>query len=147
MQITEFVEETARIEKYFGKELEKFQREIWYNEFRNTSLARYRQIIIQVFRECKFMPKLADLVDIEKELPYTKTENIQSEKVECQKCDSLGYILYKKIVDNGINKLEYEFVARCDCENGLENAYDGTTISDIKNRSKYYIPTAQQIGL
>ena len=40
MQISEFIEETSKIEKYFGKdkELDEYQREIWYNELKNIDL-------------------------------------------------------------------------------------------------------------
>lgn len=61
MQISEFIEETSKIEQYFVKELDDYQREIWYNELKDIDLNRYRQIIRQVFRKCKFMPKLADM--------------------------------------------------------------------------------------
>ena len=70
MEIVEFIEETGRIEKYFEKELDKSQRDIWYQELKNLQIERYRQIINQVFRKCKFMPKLADIISIHEELPY-----------------------------------------------------------------------------
>ena len=40
MQISEFIEETSKIEQYFGKELDDYQREIWYNELKNIDLNR-----------------------------------------------------------------------------------------------------------
>lgn len=147
MEVAEFIEETSRIEKYYEKELDKFQRDIWYQELKNQPVNRYRQIINQIFRKCKFMPKLADIISIDEELPYTQINKEVTEKVKCNKCKGLGLIFYKKIINNGSKKLKYEFVARCDCKNGLEYAYDGTTISDSRYRSKFYVPTAQQLGL
>lgn len=76
MEIAEFIEETARIEKFYEKELEKFQRDIWYQELKNLPINRYRQIVNNTFRKCKFMPKLADIISIQEELPYrTKCNN------------------------------------------------------------------------
>lgn len=146
MEIAEFIEETSRIEKYYEKELDKFQRDIWYQELKNKPINRYRQIVNETFRKCKFMPKLADIMAISEELPY-QTIKKEIQKVECNKCKGEGLIFYKKLVDNGKNKIEYEYVARCECQNGLEYAYDGTIISDSKHRSKFYVPTAQQIGI
>lgn len=143
MEIVEFIEETGRIEKFFEKELTKFQRDEWYKELKSMSLSRYRQVASQSFRKSKFMPKLADIMAISEELPY-QTIKKEIQKVECSKCKGEGLIFYKKLVDNGKNKIEYEYVACCDCQNGLEYAYDGTTIRD---RSKFYVPTAQQIGI
>lgn len=146
MEVAEFIEETSKIEKYYEKELDKFQRDIWYQELKNHSISRYRQIVNQIFRKCKFMPKLADIISINDELPY-QTNKKEVQKVDCGKCKGLGLMFYKKLIDNGSNKLEYEYVARCECQNGLEYAYDGTIISDVKHRSKFYVPTAQQLGL
>lgn len=70
MEIAEFVEETARIENFFEKELTKFQREEWFKELKNMPVTRYRQIINNAFRKCKFMPKLADIISIQEGLPY-----------------------------------------------------------------------------
>lgn len=74
MEIKEFIEETGKIEKYYGKELEKFQRDIWYREFAKLDVSRYRKIVMEVFRKCKFMPRLADLIEINQNLPY-RTES------------------------------------------------------------------------
>lgn len=147
MEVAEFIEETSRIEKYYEKELDKFQRDIWYQELKNQPINRYRQIINQIFRKCKFMPKLADIISIDEELPYLKKNKEVIQKVECNVCQGLGLIFYKKNIENGDKKIKYDFVARCNCKNGLEYTYDGTTISDSKHRSKFYIPTAQQLGL
>lgn len=147
MQTSEFIEETSKIEKFYEKELDDFQRTIWFQQLKNLSVQRYRQIIKQVFNKCKFMPKLADIVSINEELPYSTIKENLVEKVECDKCNGLGLIFYKKYIDNGGKRLEYEYVARCDCQNGLHHAYDGTKINDKEHRSKYYIASAQQIGL
>lgn len=147
MEIKEFIEETSAIEKYYGKELEKLQRDIWYRELKQLNVARYRQVVREIFRQCKFMPKLADVIEINKDLSYTTITKQEEEREECTKCNKRGFILYKKEIDNGKNKLIYEYIARCDCKNGLKYAYDGTKIVDTEHRSKYYVATAKQIGL
>ena len=98
MQISEFIEETSKIEKFYEKELDLFQRDIWFQELKNITIQRYRQIIKQVFNKCKFMPKLADIVSINEELPYVKTNKESTQKVECNRCHGLGLIFYKKIL-------------------------------------------------
>ncbi len=146
MEVAEFIEETNRIEKFYEKELDKFQRDEWYKNLKNIPLERYRQIINNIFRKCKFMPKLADIIEMQEELPF-QNNSIQKEKVECDKCKGLGLIFYTKQIRDGGKVMDYEFVARCDCKNGEEHAYDGTKIDDVQHRSKYYIPLISQLGL
>lgn len=147
MEISEFIEETARIEKFYEKELTEFQQKEWYRELKTIPLNRYRQIIMQVYRECKFMPKLADIVSINAELPYGQKKEEVTEKVDCNNCNGTGILFYTKLFDNGNKKIPYQYVARCDCKNGLEFAYDGTQISDTQHRSEFHVPTVTQINL
>lgn len=83
MTNTEFVEETNNLEKFFDKELKDFERVIWFKELKNIDVARYRQVIKEAYRQCKFMPKLADIIKINNELPKAK---IQKEEIT-EKCD------------------------------------------------------------
>lgn len=146
MEIKDFIEETQNIEQYYGKELDKFQRDIWYRELGKINIERYRQITRQVYRQCKFMPKLADILEIQKELPYMQKQEPNTVKVECKKCNSKGFILYNKNVKNGEGKIIYECFARCDCDNGKRYAYDGTKVSNAEHRSKFYVATMSQLG-
>ena len=143
MEVTEFIQETGRIESFFEKELTKFQRDEWYQELKSMPINRYRQIVKQTFRECKFMPKLADIVSINNELPYSGNNSNERERVECKACKGEGVIKYFKDIEGK----PYEYFARCTCQNGLDFTYDGTTISDIKHRSKFYVPLITQLGL
>ena len=143
MQINEFVEATHDIEQFYDKELKEFERKQWYEELKNMNTQRYRQIIREVYKKCKFMPKLADIISLNEELSYSVKPQQRIEKVQCDKCNSTGVIFYKKRIEGR----DYEYVARCECQNGLEFAYDGTKISDTKNRSYYYVPTLAQLNL
>ena len=143
MEIKEFVEETQDLEEFFSKDLKEFERKIWYEELKNMPLHRYRQLIHEACKKCKYMPKLADIILLNNELSYSTKEKKQIEHEDCKKCNGVGVIFYKKIIDG----FEYDFVARCDCNNGQNYAYDGRKVSDPKNRSNYYIPTLEQINL
>lgn len=146
MTTAEFVEETSRLEKYYEKELDEFQRKIWNEELGNIPVQRYRQIIKEAYRTCKFMPKLSDLIEINKQMGY-HTENKQiTESVECEKCGGKGFVIYIKEVDNGGSKIPYEYIARCNCKNGDNFIYNGSNIDDSEHRSNYYVPTINELG-
>jgi hypothetical protein len=81
------------------------------------------------------MPKLADILSINDNLPYTQNINKQRQIIECNKCRGLGVILYTKKVKDGGRDLYYTYAARCECQNGLEFTYDGTKISDTNERT------------
>lgn len=147
MKVDEFIEETSNIEKYYGKELEDYQRKIWYQELQNLSIARYRQIIRELYRKCKFMPKLADILEIHTNLSYERQVEQNTEKVECEKCKGLGFVLYTKMFDNGIDKIPYQYIARCTCKNGENYIYDGRNVQDKRFRTNYYIPSVAEIGI
>jgi len=147
MQIAEFVEATSQIEKFFDKDLTDFQRENWYQELKYIDIERYRQIVKQVFRKCKFMPKLADIIEIQEELPYQQKNKKEKQKIDCQKCKGDGVIFYKKIITDGNRKIEYTYVARCTCQNAEDFKYNGTKLNDTKNRSNYYIPSVEELGI
>ena len=147
MQIAEFIQETSKIEKFYNKPMEQYEKDIWYQELKNIPVNRYAQVIRRAFNECKFMPKLADIVAINRELPYNTNNKAIKEKVFCYKCHGDGVIKYFKSVDNGDRTYIYEYFARCICQNGNDFNYDGTKISDEKHRSKFYIPSIAQLNL
>lgn len=146
MQIAEFIEETNRLEKFYEKELDEFQRGIWFQSLKSLSVQRYRQVINQGFNKCKFMPKLADIISLNQELPYN-TEKKQIEKVSCERCNGLGLIFYWKHIEDGERVIKYQYATRCNCKNGLNYLYDGTKISDEEYKSKYCIALADEIAL
>lgn len=140
MQINEFIDETSDIEKYYAKELDEFQRKIWFDELKDISLSRYRQIIREIFRTSKFMPRLSDILEVHRNLSF-KREETQEEKVQCDKCNSEGYILYTKMFEG----IPYIYAARCTCKNGDSYRYDGRKLQ--KDKSKYYIPSIEEVEI
>lgn len=132
MIATEFIEVTAELEGFFDKEYNNTQRKHIYEEFKELSKERYRQVVNESIRSCKYLPKLVELVEIEKGIP--KESNVAEEtKVKCDKCNSTGLVTYKKKIQDANRWLEYVYCARCNCANA-------------ENKS-YLIPLASQIGI
>ena len=118
MKIEEFDEETRKLEKFYDKEIPEEQRKIWYEEFKGISIIRYKYLISQVYRKCKFMPKLADMIEINKSIGYMQPREQEQKKqlAECDKCKGTGFVFYKK--QKGT--LWYDYVCRCNCLNGYQ---------------------------
>lgn len=83
MTNTEFVEETSNLEKFYEKDLKEYERVIWFKELKSLDVSRYRQIIREAYKRCKMLPKLADIIKINNEIPKTKA---QKEEIT-EKCD------------------------------------------------------------
>lgn len=144
MQIGEFIEATGRLEKYYGKEYTNEQRRIMYDELKEFSLERYRQLVSAVLRKSKYLPRVVDFIEANKEEPYTQKQE-EFEKVECKKCNSTGYITYTKTITDGSKKLEIIYAALCNCGNAKQ--YKGWEMEDKKHSSNFYVPTIQELGL
>ena len=131
---TEFIEETSRLENYYEKEYTTEQRRIMYEELKNIQIEKYRADIRQLLRTNKFLPKLADILAIDKE---THIETKQENKItKCNKCKGTGYLLYTKIIKDGDKELKYQYAAICDCGNSKQ--YIG---------KENYIPYASELGI
>ena len=100
MQIGEFIEATSRLEQYYDKEYTNEQRQIMFDELKDLEITRYRRLISAVIRKNKFLPKVSDIIEANIEEPYG-TKNEDKEIIQCNKCNSTGYILYTKKVKNG----------------------------------------------
>lgn len=131
MKIEEFDEETRKLEKFYDKDIPDEQRKIWYEEFKGINITRYKYLISQVYRKCKFMPKLADMIETNKSIGYMQEKEQEQKKeiTKCNKCKGTGFIFYKKQEGN----LWYDYVCRCNCVNGYQI-----------NKA---IPTEQQLGI
>ena len=145
MQISEFIEATARIEDYFGKEYTNKQREIMFDELSYLEINRYRKLVSAVLKKCKYLPRISDFVEADREEAYVSDQKQEQEKVDCSICGGSGYVIYKKKVQDGNRELIYDYAAICRCGNAKQ--YIGWQIQDTKHRSNYYTPFIDELGL
>ena len=68
MKIEEFTEVVKELENFYEKEITDEQRQIWFRELRNLEIKRFKYIISQIYRTSKFLPKLADILEINSNL-------------------------------------------------------------------------------
>lgn len=145
MQISEFIEATSRIEQYYDKEYSNEQRQIMFDELKNLDIERYKKLVSVVLHNCKFLPKLSDFFAAEKETPYGQGLNENIEKIDCNKCNGTGYIVYIKLENDGERKIPYSFGALCTCGNAKQ--YKGWEVKDKRYMSDFYTPTIEELGL
>ena len=144
MQVGEFIEATGRLEKYYDKEYTNEQRQIMYDELQYLDINRYRKIISLIIKTSKFLPKIADILETNKQQPYY-IEKEDKPKTDCNTCKGNGYILYQKRISNGDSFYKCTYIASCNCENAIH--YDGQKINDKEHRSKYYISSIEELNL
>lgn len=144
MKLEEFDEEVSKLERFYQKEVTEEQRRIWFAELRNLDISRFKYIISQVYRISKFLPKLADILEINANLSYSQVKQ-EENKNKCKKCNGTGYITYKKTTKNGANDMLYEFGAICSCR--TKPRYEGWKITDERYRSNFYTPFAEEVGI
>ena len=115
--------------------------DVWYENLKFMTIERFNYILSEIYKTNKFMPTLADILQVHKQIPYTAKREDKKIKGSCKKCNGIGYVFYIK----EINSKKYKYSAVCDC--GRRERYDGTKCADPKNRSNYYIPTIAETGL
>lgn len=77
---------------------------------------------------------------------YHIGQNIdESSKVECKKCNGLGYLIYSKIIKDGNRQFKNDYACICTCENTKQ--YKGWEVSDSRGKTNFYTPLAQELGL
>lgn len=142
MKIEEFFEVVQEMENFYGKEMTTEQKKIWYENLKNIGATRFRYIIANLYKTSKFLPKLADIFEMNISIGRTEEKKEEQKNGEkCNKCNNTGYIFYKQI----INGYQYEFVAICSC--GRKRQYKGWEVNDERKKSKYFIPLAVEMGL
>lgn len=144
MTIDEFTKATTEIENYYQKEITDEQKKIWFNEIKNIDIKRFKYIISQVYRTCKFLPKLADIIEINTNLGHSQVKKEETSK-KCDKCKDTGYIIYQKKIKDGEKELINEYMAVCSC--GKQKQYKGWEFPDERYRTNYYTPLAVELGL
>ena len=133
MTLGEFIEANNRLESYYEKEYTTEQRQIMYEELKDLSAERYKKVIAQCIRTCKFIPKVADIIKANMEIIENRNFNDEREKFECDKCNGTGYVFFTRIVQEGNKVIPYTYVARCICENAK--------YANLK------VPTFKEIGI
>lgn len=127
MKIEEFDEETRKLEKFYDKEIPEEQRKVWYEELKKIDIIRYKYIIGQIYRKNKYLPKLAEILEVNKTIGYTEQLKQKEEKIKCNYCNGTGFIFYKKKVGDII----YDYVCRCNCINGMNQNKEIKSINEL----------------
>ena len=141
MDRKEFKDYIDQIQNFYGQKLNETERDIWYENLKFMSIERFNYILSEIYKTNKFMPRLADILQVHKQIPYTAKKEEKEVKSSCKKCNGTGYVFYTK----EINNKKYKYSAVCDC--GRCERYDGKKCADPKNKSNYYIPTIAETGL
>lgn len=144
MKLEEFNDEVERIERFYQKEIPDEQKRIWFNELKSMDIKRFKYIISQVYRTLKFIPKLADIIEINTNLGYSQVKK-EENPIKCDKCKGTGYITYWKKIKNGNKEMNYEYMALCTC--GKQKQYKGWEYPEERYRTNYYTPLATELGL
>lgn len=131
----EFIQATSRLEGYFDKEYKTEQLKEMFTVVRGWTIEKYTKAVNYCIRNCKYLPKIADLINAD-----TVTVQTQSTKTieytKCEKCNGEGFIKYFKKKIDGNRTLKYEYIALCTCENAKKQ----------KEINKFNLPTLAEIG-
>ena len=136
MTNAEFIQATSRLENYFDKEYKTEQLKEMYNMLKEWSIEKYIKAVNYCIRNCKSLPKLADLTSAD--ISTVKTQsNKDIDFVKCNKCNGEGFIKYFKTKKDGDRTLKYEYIALCTCQNAeMQRKING-----------YNLPTLAELGL
>ena len=136
MTNTEFVQTTSRLENYFDKEYKQEQLKEMYYMLKDWSIEKYIKAVTYCIRNCKYLPKLADLTNAD--VTSVKTQSSKDiDYVKCNKCNGEGFIRYFRQKNDGNRVLKYEYIALCTCQNAEKQ----------RQINKYNLPTLTEIGL
>lgn len=141
MNKKEFTQYIQELQRYYGEKLNETEAEIWYKNLSFMTIERFNLIMSEIYKTNKFMPKLSEILDMHKQIPYTATVPEKEIKGHCEKCNDTGYVIFTEVKDG----YPYEYAAVCEC--GRANRYSGKECTDPRNKSDYYIPTTNELGL
>lgn len=130
MTIADFIEISNELTNFYGKEeMTSFESKIWYEELQKLSKERFRQLTRECFRNNKFMPKLADVIEYNKSVPRFEKKDMEKQE-NCEICKNTGFVSYAKIDKE--EEIEYFYAARCKCRNGMRLGKSIPTIDEVK---------------
>lgn len=131
----EMIEELQKVCRFYKSEMDNEEYTIWYNSIKDMNIKRFRYIISKAYERCKYMPKLADIISIYKEIGYKDFDGeVTTARVACDICDGKGFVIFNKIIDN----YPYEYAARCNCANS-EKYKAFPTIEESGMTKEYFI--------
>lgn len=140
MNPNEFMEVFEALKRLYEKKLTEEQDLEYYKEFKDLKPSQFKYLCGEATRNCKYFPKIADLVAIRKTIKFQQDKNKAPTKTPCVICNSTGVIRYYR----KINDIEYEYVARCICDNANEfKAYGKLSdefyrkLKEVKLNGKY----------
>ena len=130
MTIAEFIEVSNELTKFYGKdEISSFESKIWYEELQRLSKERFRQLVSECFRNNKFMPRLADMIEYNKTVQRFEKQDIERQE-DCAICKNSGFVSYTKLdKEEGV---EYFYVAKCKCRNGMKLGKSVPRIDEVR---------------
>lgn len=140
MTISEFKDKIAEVERFYQKEYVNEQKNELYKYFREHNIAQFNYVISKVYQKCKYLPAISEIIDIEKNIPFSKVkrENV----INCPNCNNRGYILYHKVIKG----IDYDFIAYCNCSD--EYRYVGKNMKNPLNRQPFHtMSEAEAIAL
>lgn len=133
-----------KLENFYGKQYNDVQKQEIFKAFSQYTQARFVYLTSIVYKQCKYLPMLSELVELHQTIPYAEIQKKLGNKVKCDKCKNRGFYIYCK----NINGIEYDFIVKCDCSE--EFNFDGRKMKDPRNKSRYFIPNqveAYRFGL
>ena len=84
MTILEFKDKIGEVERFYSKEYVNEQKNELYRYFKEYTLKQFAYIISKVYQKCKYLPSIAEIIEIEKEIPFSKIR--KTEKTDCKNC-------------------------------------------------------------
>lgn len=141
MEIKQFNKETNRLTKYYDKEYNEYQLKEIYNAIKEISIEHYRRIVNEALKTEKYLPKLVEILELKEKTEIqdnTYKPPVENKQVKCEHCKGSGLIKFYEKRNGGI---EYEFLARCKCENAKQ--YDNW----LDDKGNNLFPSAIQLNL
>ena len=138
MNRADFMKYMQQMGNLYGTKVNDDQMKIWYENLKFMSLERFNYILSEIYQTSPYMPKLADILQKHKEIPYKPKEDVDNRE-DCKKCNNTGVILYTKEIDGK----PYTYACACTCGRA---SYDGRKMKDEKLKSDFYLATAEELG-
>lgn len=122
MKIDEFMETVKQMENFYQKKMTDEQKRIWFESLKAMKIERFKYIVAHLYKYSKFMPKLADVFELNTSVGSIEDKSKTENKPDCDRCGNTGYVVYKQVITEDKNYI-YDFGAICTC--GRKKQYKG----------------------